>query len=158
MPDYNIYIHSATNLGGQENPTKAWSREKTQQTDAWTNDYSGYQESYNDNNGITDELKNKGISALAKAVPAVAIAIAIYKTAVKVVSTIEPYITRESGDYRFQTGLNNYKAGSSMIFNPSSTVLNAMSYFQEVRIFNKGQEQQRLLLGDSFINSYSRKV
>lgn len=158
MPDYNIYIHSATNLGGQDNPTKAWSQQNLQQTEAWNNDYSGYQQTYNSNTELPDYLKNRGIDALKKAIPAVAIAIAVYKIANKIVSTIEPFITRESGDYRFQTGYSNFKVGMGMIFNPSGTALNALTYFQENRIFNRGQEQQRLLLGDSFINSYSRKV
>ena len=160
MPDYNIYIHSANNLGGSTNPTKAWTKQQTNQTDAWESEYSGYQP--NSNIPIVDELKDMGITALAKAFPAVAIAIAVIKIATKVVdnaiSTVEPFITRESGDYTFQVGYSNFKVGLSNIFNPSGTALNAATYFQENRIFNRGQEQQRLLLGDSFINSNYRKV
>lgn len=156
MPDYNIYIHSATNLGVQDSPTKAWGKEKIAQTNAWESDYSGFQPI--DNIAITDELKGMGTTVLAKAIPAFAIAYAIYKIGTKIIDTIEPFITRESGDYRFNVGYSNFKVGLSNIFNPAGTTLNAITYFQENRIFNRGQEQQRLLLGDSFINSYSRKV
>lgn len=155
MPDYNIYIHSANNLGGNTNPTKSWNNQQTNQTDAWTEEYSGYPVN---NTDLPAELKNMGWNKIKKAFPVVAAAVAVYKLGIKVIDTIEPFITRESGDYRFNTNFSNYKVGVSMIFNPTSTVLNAATYFQENRIFNRGQEQQRLLLGDSFINSNYRKV
>lgn len=156
MPDYNIYIHSANNLGGNTNPTKAWTKQQVIQTDAWESEYSGYQPT--SNLPIVDELKSMGTTALAKAIPVVAIAMAIYKIGTKIVDTVEPFITRESGDYRFNVGYSNFKVGVNMVFNPSGTALNAITYFQENRIFNRGQEQQRLLLGDSLINSNYRKV
>lgn len=156
MPDYNIYIHSVNDLGGTSSPTKAWKKQQDiTQTDAWTPEYSGYPVNTDD---LPTELKEMGTDALKKAFPVIAIAIAIYKIAMKAVETVEPFITRESGDYRFNTWLSNYKVGTSMIFNPASTALGAANYLQENRIFNKGQEQQRLLLGDSFINSNYRKV
>lgn len=88
---------------------------------------------------------------------AVVVAKKVIDTADKIISKIEPFITRESGDYRFNVAYGNVKSVKNAIANPLSTAYSVVTIIHTNIIANKRQEQQRALLGDTFINSTDRK-
>ena len=149
--DYNIYIHDKTS--GQSKPTQP-------RTTGGTNTKGKTQET--NNGGAVSLLAKKVGSVVAGATTTagkIAIAIyAAYKVADKVISVIEPFVTRETGDYRFSVAWHNVKATINNFMNPVHSGISHLRYNQEMRLYNEKQEQQRLLIGDSFINSVSRKV
>ena len=153
--DYNIYIHDKT--GGQNKPTMP-----RQSGSANTMPKQIKEESSNGGEGNAAEGMSKSSfikAAAATPVGKVAIAIyAAYKVAKKVVDTFEPFITRETGDYRFRTAYQNTNMLLSYFTNPVGALMNKFNYIQETRLYNEKQEQQRMLIGDAFINSTSRKV
>lgn len=144
--DYNIYIHDKT--GGSKKPT-------VPKTGGGTNTAAKSEDSEKESaNGAAFVKAVKG-STIGK----IAIAVyAAYKVSDKVVSLITPFVTKETGDYRFAVAYENVKQGLSNFFNPIGASLNIMRYSQDMTLFNRAQEQRRLLVGDAYLNSVSRKV
>lgn len=146
--DYNIYIHDKTS--GQSKPTQARVGGGTNTT---PKESASQSQSSDGKLSAASQLFKVG-----KAGKAAVIMYAAYKITDKVVSTIEPFVTRETGDYRFNVAYNNYKSALGVVLNPVGSVTSYLSYQQEIRLFNQRQEQARMLLGESSINSASRKV
>ena len=156
--DYNIYIHDKTS---QTKPTQA-RKGGGVNTTAQKNS-SALKEgssSFGETIGTLKNIKN-GIASIPTA-GKLGIAIAVVKKAVQVVAgvidTVEPFVTRETGDYRFSIGWNNTKVLWNTVTNPYGSVLNYLNTHQQIRIANKRQEQERLLIGDAEVNSWYRKV
>ena len=150
--DYNIYIHDKTS--SQSKPTQA---RKSGGTNTTAQKNSSAQKETSSGGFSLQSLK-EGMGSMGKSA---IIAYAVKKAvdlAVKVVDTVEPFVTRETGDYRFSITYNNVKQVISNFKNPIGTILSAQTYYQTNRLFAEKQEQQRLLIGDSFVNSRSRKV
>ena len=145
--DYNIYIHDETSnsakptqprQGGNANtaPKKKESQEeKEAKKDA----------------AIEQAAKTK----FGKVMLAL---YAVGKVTKGVVSSMIPFITRETGDYRFATAWNNTWQSIKNYTNPISYAMGAITYKQETMLANQRLEQERLLVGDSFINDSSRKM
>ena len=146
--DYNIYIHDKTS--GQSKPTQARVGGGTNTT---PKESASQLQSSDGKLSAASQLFKVG-----KAGKVAVIMYAAYKIADKVVSTIEPFVTRETGDYRFSVTYNNYKSALGVVLNPIGSVTSYLSYQQEIRLFNQRQEQARMLLGEGSINSASRKV
>ena len=146
--DYNIYIHDKTS--GQSKPTQARVGGGTNTT---PKESASQSQSSDGKLSAASQLFKVG-----KAGKTAAIIYAVYKISDKVVSTIEPFVTRETGDYRFSVTYNNYKSALGVVLNPIGSVTSYLSYQQEMRLFNQKQEQSRMLIGESSINSSSRKV
>ena len=83
---------------------------------------------------------------------------AVGKVTKGVVDSMIPFITRETGDYRFATTWSNTWQSIKNYTNPIGYAMSALTYKQENMLANQRQEQQRLLVGDSFINDSSRKM
>lgn len=147
--DYNIYIHDRTS---QNKPTQArttggsFTTSKTSETQQT----SGF--------SIGSMVSSQKFAKFGKFGIAIAVVAAAVKIGDSVVSTIEPFVTRETGDYRFSVAYNNVKSMISAVTNPFQTALSTLTNIQETRLFNQRQEQQRLLIGDSVVNSLTRKV
>lgn len=151
--DYNIYIHDKTS--SQSKPTQA---RKSGGTNTTAQKNSSAKKETSSGGFSLQSLKEGMMGSIGKAA---IIAYAVKKAvdlAVKVVDTVEPFVTRETGDYRFSITYNNVKQVISNFKNPIGTILSAQTYYQTNRLFAEKQEQQRLLIGDSFVNSRSRKV
>ena len=153
--DYNIYIHDKTS--SQSKPTQARKSGGTnttaqKQTSGGTTASGGFSLK-----ALKSGLGNK-IPAMGK----VGIVLYAINKAVswteKAIELVEPFVTRETGDYRFKVAYGNYKTLKNNILNPFSTLVSDLTVYQQNRLFNKRQEEERLLLGDSFINSNNRKV
>lgn len=138
---YDIYLRDKT--GEQRKPTQP-------RISGGSNTFPAQNESTS-----TDQ---KAASAALKAGKAAIIAYATYKVVEKVHDTILPFVTRETGDYRYAVAYNNVRQTISNIINPAGYLLRRETYFQETRILNYQHEQQRLLIGDAYVNSISRKV
>lgn len=153
--DYNIYIHDKTS--SQSKPTQA-RKGGGINTTAQKNSSTKKETS---SGGFSLQSLKEGWSNMGGWGKAAIIAYAVKKAvdlAVKVVDTVEPFVTRETGDYRFSITYNNVKQVINNFKNPVGTILSAQTYYQVNRLFAAKQEQQRLLIGDSFVNSRSRKV
>lgn len=143
--DYNIYIHDKTS--GQNKPT-------TPKTNGGSNTTPK-------GDGSEKEAAEQGLTKAASGSKLGKIAIAVYaavKVSEKIVETVYPFVARETGDYRFSVAYSNVKQTISNFVNPIGYATNFIVFNQNMRLYNQKQEQQRLLIGDSFINNVSRKV
>lgn len=159
MADYNIYIHSASsNNGTSDSPTTAWSKDNQgsssdDNTGAWVNKATqaiGFVQN-------PDSLIQKGVGAVAKAVPWVAVAYAAVKLGTKAVDTYYNFEVLNTGSYGSQMAWNNVKTALTSALTPFSTTMQYIYSTQQVRIENQKRQLTRELLGDSEINSYSNR-
>lgn len=146
--DYNIYIHDKTN--GQNKATEPktnGSSNTTPKQNTSDSDASGA------NAGLTQAASKSTVGKVAIAV------YVAYKVASTIYNTIEPMIARQTGDYRFSVWQQNVKQTlhNASPFNAYSYIVNKQHYYQENLLMNQRQEQQRLLVGDAYLNSISRK-
>lgn len=155
MADYNIYIHS-DQASSSGNKTEAWKFDgqasEGGETSSWVSKFqSGVNTAMN-----PDSLIDRGVGFLAKAVPAVAVAMIAFKVIDSAVTTANQFVSTESGDYRSTTYYNNFKSGFTMLFRPFSTAFNVAKVRQQERVENKARQEFRYLYGDSTINSYNK--
>ena len=154
--DYNIYIHDKTN--GSQKPTKP---RRTGGTNTTSKQDGSKGDSIGGNIPTLANIKN-GIKKNIPAAGKIGIALLVVKKAaeitMKAIDVIEPFVTRETGDYRFNIAWNNAKATINTLTNPIGSVLNAMTTTQVITLVNKRLEQQRLLIGDAEVNAWERKV
>lgn len=141
--DYNIYIHDKTSgsskptqpkVGGSENTTPKSDNAEQEAGEA--------------------SLETAATTTAGKVILAIYVA---GKIAKGVINTLIPFITRETGDFRQSTAWNNQQAVIRNSLNPIGYMMGEVRFYQEARIYNQRQEQERLLVGDSFINNISRK-
>lgn len=153
--DYNIYIHDKTN--GSKKPTKA-RKGGGVNTTAKQETSSG--SSFGEEVATLQNIKG-GIKSIGTA-GKLGIALMVVKKALEIVTrtvdTIEPFVTRETGDYRFNTWWNNSKTIWNAITNPVGAGLNYLTTRQTVRLANKRTEQERLLIGDAEVNAWERRL
>ena len=95
--------------------------------------------------------------AIAKAVPWVALVYVVAKTIDKVATTCINYGALETGDYRDSINYNNFKSQFSWLYKPFSNAYNEMQAQNKFRIDDYRKSQQRQLLGDSVINTYTNR-
>ena len=143
---YDIYLHDVT--GKQSKPTQPKENGGTNTTPKQTEEADGAEGLY--------QAASKGGKA-----GKVALAFAILgKVASETVSFIAPLVARETGDYRFTTWAHNFKQTikNGLPSNFVNYTMSRINYYQENMLINNRQEQQRLLVGDSYLNDVSRKV
>lgn len=146
--DYNIYIHDKTS--GQKKATQPRSGGSSNTTPNQTADEMSQ--------GKQDAAEG-GMVAAAKVSTAGKVLLAVYaaaKITKSIVDTVVPFVARETGDYRFSVAWHNSWQTLNNFLNPISHALTQVNYYQETMLVNKRQEQQRLLVGDSYINGMSR--
>lgn len=150
MADYNIYIHNLDGgNGGGSGKTTPWSDGEGNETTPWR---PQPMEVINTAQN-PDSLISKGVSFVAKAIPAVAIAMAVVKLCTQVTDTVTSFVTTESGDYRWQTNYENFKNVVRRVFTPFSSTISDLQNQQRIRIENTKREQQRALFGESVIDT-----
>ena len=153
--DYNIYIHDKTS--SQSKPTQP-------RKGGGTNTVAQKQTSGGTtaSGGFSLKALKSGMGGKIPAMGKVGIALYVVKKAAdlteKAIDLAEPFVTRETGDYRFKVAYGNFKIVKNLLFNPIGAFISGITIYQQNRLFNKRQEEERLLLGDSFINSNNRKV
>ena len=149
--DYNIYIHDKTS--GQKKPTQPRKTGGTNTTPKQDTSGGG-------GAGTMTTLKEikSAWSSAGKGIIAVAVIKKAIDLTIKTVDTVEPFITRETGDYRFNVWWNNAKAYVNMVMNPAGSIHSWATNAQQIRLNNKRQEQHRLLVGDAELNTMDRKV
>lgn len=149
--DYNIYIHDKTS--GTQKPTEPkpgggdFTAAKTQNNQSLL----GF-------GSMADANVGKMLSSAATGLAVIAVVKKAIEITDKVVGVVEPFITRETGDYRFNVAYGNAKALFNTVTNPRQAVMNYLTYQQELRIYNRKREQEALLIGESYTNSSSRKI
>lgn len=166
MADYNIYIH-AIGTGGASNqsPTTPWSAREggdafSQTESQGGSDASGAVRSFTRAAAFVsnpDSLVSTGISKLAKFIPAILLAGAVVKISDAILSNVIEFSEIESGDYRNGIAYQNFKIGIHNVLRPISTAINHFKIERQWARENRKLEQQRDLLGDSVINSYTRR-
>lgn len=165
--DYNIYIHSTDNSNNgsmtipwgsatqQNSPTAAWVSPEEK-------DSGGSGESFKMKS--PSQLLQMGTSALEKAIPEIAIAMAIvavankaFNTAEKVIDAALPFYVAETGNYYQNIVWENIKNTVNVIKDPFGTTYNILRARQTTRLENQRRTMQREILGDSMINTYSNR-
>lgn len=98
-------------------------------------------------------------SEIAEAIPIVGKVIAVvkaiektYEIGANVANTVLAYAGRESGDYEYVRNFNNFNNFISTIKDLPSALLNRTLQYQEMRLTNQKIAEQRVLVGDSYIN------
>ena len=159
MADYNIYIHDLSSGSSGQNPTQAWQPgESATPTQAWNPKPSESGSGLNVSTVGNALSKFKSMGAAGKFGAVVLAAYAVVKTCQKIVDTVEPFVTRETGDYRFNVAWNNSKACINAVTHPLQSAINYAKYQQEARLYNEKQEQSRLLIGESITNNPKRRI
>ena len=148
--DYNIYLHDTESVESSD-PTKPW----TSSSDGKSNFEDNFTRGVQKATGIMqnpDGIIAGAVGKAMKALPYVAAAYAVFKLTDAVITTANQFITAETGDYRFETQYNNFKAGLSACFRPFSTTVNYFKVEQQIRLENNKKAANRELFGDSMIN------
>lgn len=159
--DYNIYIHDKTN-GGSASHTKAWSSGGGNSSKASASNQGeskGLQTFQKVASVVSnpDSLISKA-GGIAKQVGWIYAAYLAAKITFNIAQEQVNYISRETGDYRGAIAMSNIKNGLQAVFNPFATVKGLLENRQEVSLYNKRQEQQRLLIGENLTNGSVRRV
>ena len=152
MPDYNIYIHA--NFQGSGSKTKPFSASKESATK--TSDSSDNGEtaaSIINTVSNPDSLVSKGVSAITKAIPYVAVSMAVIGLVDKTVSTVQQFQAIHSGNYYGVTQYNNFKTILGATFRPFSTSLNYLKYQETIKVERQRIELNQELLGNSVVNT-----
>lgn len=161
MADYNIYIHEKNDGGSGKSskPTTAWNREDNGTSEGGSKTSGWVSKTTKTINAVQnpDSLVSNGTSAVAKAVPWVAIAYAVLKLGTASVDEYYSFASTETGSYGGSMVWENKKKALSAILTPFSTTMNYFHAVQQERIYNQKRELERELLGDSEINSYNKR-
>lgn len=147
MADYNIYIRDGRK--GSQTKTTAW-----EETEGKTTSWGSAATDAVNAMGNPDSLIAKGVGLL-KAVPYVAAAFVVAKTAQKAFETAHRFQQAESGDYRISVEMGNFRQTINNIFHPFSSTINYNLAQQQYRIEDDRRAQQRQLLGDAVVNQYT---
>lgn len=160
MADYNIYIHSAISSSTGDATKPWWGSNPFISTknsdDIASQVLNGVQKTSNTIMN-PDSLIQRGVSAIAKAVPWIAVVYAVIKIGEKIIDTATDYTSMETGDYRSKVDFQNFKANVRRFFMPFSSSINAFRNEREYAIQDEKKRESRILLGDSVINSYSNR-
>lgn len=132
--DYHIYIHSKGEEGASVSPTTPKSPD------------------------IATPTKPTAKTKIPKGVKVGAGILAATKIIDKAVSTVVPYVARETGYFETSRQWSNMKAAISVVFNPFGTIMNAFNYSQNLRLENARRDEQRTLLGDSTLTKTIRRI
>ena len=170
MADYNIYIHAISSGNGASNPTASWSSREdggffnqTMSQDAKTAGIGGGAGTYFAFQTAKmaaiaqnpDSLISGAFTSIAKAFPIVAAAIAVVKSVEAITDTAIEMTTSETGNHEMSVAWSNFKNGARLLFHPASSALEAFRTERQWQRQNQKLTQQRDLLGDSVINSYT---
>lgn len=147
--DYNIYIRSAVG-GTASDPTSPWKGGEgaTQSESSQAEAYQATQQAISAASN-PDSLVSKGVGAVAKAAPWVAIAMAVVKAADQVMTTAMEFSVAETGDYAAKTDYENAKVAMRSVLAPFSATLGVIRGEQGIRIASQKAEMGRSLMGMS---------
>ena len=108
-------------------------------------------------NGFSS-MVGQGIAKLSKAVPAVAIIVAIIKATDKILTTGFTHAETYTGDYTHAVNYANIKTGIGNVLNPIGFGLRLAKRNAEFEKNNKKIESERLLVGSSTLRNINRGV
>lgn len=157
--DYNIYIHDKT--GGQSKPTMPRQNGGANTTPKVTSSSGSQAEggflatTKGDLGSFVEAVKS---SKAGKIGIALYVAYKVAQKTVQVINVVATHLERQTGDYRFTMAMNNQMTVLNNLVHPVNWAKNLINNLETTRLYNRKQEQERLLLGDTYINSYSRRV
>lgn len=159
--DYNIYIHNVNGSAEDIAPTKAWTSNESVPTKAWTPSTSDAKEGESFKMSAPPTAAFGAIKQAIKKHPVIAAAVAIIMITKKVIDGVEKVSeiqASDTGDYRFTTTMQNLQANMNILTHPISSAINMWNAGRMNKIYNRKQEQERMLLGDTFVNSQTRRM
>lgn len=153
--DYHIYIHGDGTQESQ-NKTKSWSsrKETSFPTKNGSNAVSKFSSVANTATN-PDSLISTGMGALAKAIPAIAVAAIVISVIDKVASQVIDFQTIIGGDHSNQIAYSNFKTSIHNVFHPVSTAINvAKAKYRNINL-DQTSKLTNQLHGDDYINSFN---
>lgn len=164
MADYNIYIHSVT-TESSNNKTTPWGTKsdggsgdfKTTPSDNKEGQVANIIKTVARAAQNPDSLAQNGISAFAKSIPYVAVAMAICKAIDTIANEATYFVSTETGIYAGAVRLENIKTGMGNLTKPFSAIMTHIKEDRKIIRQNEKLEAQRSLFGDSYINSITGK-
>ena len=153
--DYHIYIHGENGNGGGNN-TQTFSARKEQGMSFPTGEVK--QAFSTVKTMASGGALNTGVAALAKAVPWVAIAVAIVKGVDKVISTGFAHQEEYTGNYKNSMHYNNFKTIAGNVLNPIGYFRTTIQKEFQMKKQNKEIEQQNRLVGDAILKDFNMGI
>ena len=153
MPDWNIYIREIKSTSNGDSQTDPNNQPKPETEPFKPKPPLPKQDEEVE---MGDETVASTLASIKGFVP-VMVATAAIKQIDKVITTVEPMISQTTGDYRFGIEYQNAKKAIQSILNPYGAVMSMIQMRVSLRVNELRKEQERLLLGDSIINSFSGK-
>lgn len=172
MPDYNIYIHAiGTGSASGESPTTPWSARESvggafSQTQSMSNGGNVGGASFSAARFVAraanaaqnpDSVVSSAFAKVAQIFPWVLAAYACVKLGETIIDNVIDFQTIDSGDYRNQIQWQDFKKSISNVFSPISSTISHFKTERQWARENQRRVQERDLLGDSVINSYTRR-
>jgi len=143
MADYHIYLHSNTSSSIKSHTEP---KEETM-GGAFSTIQTGIAKVQQFSNSGFQSYISTGVAALSKAIPPIALAIAVAKITDKVVSTGFGHLESYTGHYEYSLAYNNFKSGVGALINPIGTAKRLANIYLEQDKFNRRQEQVKSLVG-----------
>lgn len=150
MPDYNIYIRTLGTSGGESSPTQPWSDDGETGGTSPANAVKKVGSFIQNPDSLIGAVFRSPIGKLGIIGAVAAIAINVTD---KATSNFFAYSSSASGDFKTAVAYNNVKTSIHNFFHPFSNAMQVQFNKLEIRKQNLANEQQRLLLGGSFLNS-----
>ena len=165
MPDYNIYIH-AIGTGGatNDNPTVPWSQKEEGGAFSQTTSQSS-----GGNGGVgafmraatyaqnPDSIISNAIGKYGKAMAIVGAAYACVKLVQSLQDHIMDFADAENGTQLARIKMEDARQGFNNVFNPVHAIAQSNRTIKEWQRENYKAREERDLLGDSVINSYTNR-
>ena len=104
-----------------------------------------------------DSIISKAVTAIGKAFPIVAAAYAVVQLVDSAVTTNIQFNELKTGDYKWGVHYQNFKTGINIGLHPVSSTIQNLKNQQQWERENYRRAQERDLLGDSVINSYTNR-
>lgn len=150
MPqDYHIYIHSLGGSGGGNGTSKTKPFNARSQEEQESGSIAGAIKEFGNLGNQAEGLISEGISALSEALPMVAIGVAAYQVASKILSVGANHLETYTGNYRFAMGVNNCITSVNNFINPIGLAKKEIHRAFEFDKTNKSIEQTRMLINYS---------
>lgn len=158
MADYNIYIRTRSTLFGS-NPVTPWQFREGQENESGESSIGGFSPANAIRRGAAfaanpDSLISNVLHTTIGRIGLISVAAtAAWNITDKAISMYQSFAAPASGDYKFQIDYSNFKQQIHNAFHPISIAIERQRNLLELRKQNLANEQQRLLLGGTFLNS-----
>lgn len=151
--NYNIYLHSDGGVnGGASSNTKPFSNreESANPNSVFKTAEHAFKQTQEISNEGAGALVNMGVSALAKASPWVALAVATAKITISTIDKVSDLQAEYTGDYSFNIWWSNFKTEINNAINPFAVIKYTFNRNMQYEKKNIEVAEKRRLFGNTY--------